>query len=344
MQTFKKTLLAIISFVLIVACLSLAIILPWANSESVYYLDSKYRNELAGSLDCIVSGASHGLTGFLPSVLDEKTSCNSYNISGTLMTMEARTVMLENELKRNPVNTVIIEVSYNALTRQQNSEHAEGDFVTISRLDNIFDMLSFMTENLTFNEWLDVYSRALFTGVFHLRALVAGKVEKVDFSTKGYYERTLNNMVLNDEQAANLYNTITIEEKTVQTNVKQLEKQIKISKEKGCRVIVVVTPVTDSLIWQTKNFDVFNLWLDKFCEQQNCEFYDFNLLKERYELFSDETSYHDNVHLNKTGAISFTTAFSTVINKAKCGENTEALFYKSYNDLKEYSPYNKNKK
>lgn len=337
MQSFKKAFFATISFIIILSLFSAMIILPWSNSHSVYYLDSDNRKELAGSIDCIISGASHGLTGFIPEIIDNELSWCSYNISGTLMTMEARTFILREELERNPVKTVVIEISYNALTRTQDSDHGEGDFPTLARIGSASGKLRFIKENLTLNECLDVYSRALLTGVLHLWAIATNQVsDTVD--KKGYYEKNNNDVTLPETEVASAYNSETISIENNKTSVDELIKQISMCQEKGCRTIIAVTPLSNSIVWSTENFDEFYNWLKRFSEEQNCEFYDFNLLKDKYNLFVDSESYFDNMHLSKQGATAFSKVFAEVVKKAE-NEDVSDLFYKNYKEVKMKSPY-----
>ncbi len=256
--------------------------------------------------------------------------------------MKARTFLLKKELERNPVKTVVIEVSYNALTRMGNFEHSEGDFVALARLDTFKEKSSFVFQNLTLNDCLDVYSRALFTGVLHLGAVVLNKAPNAaDFSKKGHLERDINDVSLRSDEIASLYNSDSIVEECVQSNIDELKKQLSFCRDKNCRVIIAVTPLADSKIWKTKNFNSFYKWIKTFCQEQNCEFYDFNLLKDRYSLFFDDQSFSDDVHLNANGATVFSTVFVQTINRVTAGKDISNLFYGDYNELKTHSPYMK---
>ena len=90
MHNFRKVLLSFICVLLVFALVSVAVIGPFLNSEHGYYQDHKLRQQLAGSLDCLVVGASHGLGAFDTQVLDRELDCCSYNLSAGMMTMNAR--------------------------------------------------------------------------------------------------------------------------------------------------------------------------------------------------------------------------------------------------------------
>jgi len=84
---------------------------------------------------------------------------------------------------------------------------------------------------------------------------------------------------------------------------------------------VVLSPVTDA----PKKYDI--------------PLFDFNLLKSRYELFSDETSFSDDNHLSEEGAEIFSGVMADVLHRHRAGEDVSPLFYESYRDVIRNSVY-----
>ena len=70
-----------------------------------------------------------------------------------------------------------------------------------------------------------------------------------------------------------------------------------------------------------------------------CEMYDMNLAKDRYSLYHDDISFYDETHMSMAGAKAFTKALCDIVNKSRTGEDISPLFYKSYNEMKQDSPY-----
>ena len=115
MHSSKKVFLRTLAVLLVVLGLSVLIILPYMESQ-----ERKTRKDLAGTVDYLVVGASHAQLGFVPSVLDQELGVNSYNLSSLLMPVTGRYFLLEKEIKRNPVKTVVLEVSYDTLAIDYN--------------------------------------------------------------------------------------------------------------------------------------------------------------------------------------------------------------------------------
>ena len=73
------------------------------------------------------SGASYAMRGFRPDILDQELGVNSYNLSCSRQTMQGRHELLNLELNRNPAKTVVLELSYDSMTRNRDEEGPEGD-------------------------------------------------------------------------------------------------------------------------------------------------------------------------------------------------------------------------
>ena len=111
------------------------------------------------------------------------------------------------------------------------------------------------------------------------------------------------------------------------------------AEENGIRVVFVTVPESDGYLWKRDGFDDFKSICQKWFVEKNCEYYDFNLLKDRYRLFSDSCSYVDEGHLCGVGSETFTSVFCDIIKKVDAGEDVSDLFYDSYKEMKQDSPY-----
>ena len=119
MKNFKKACKTTVLFLLILVILSASVMGLFFQSESYFYQDYRERDELAGTLDTLILGSSHGLRAFVPEIMDKKLGVNSYNLAGSLMTMQGKYEMLRTEADRNPVKTVILEMAASSLTRNR---------------------------------------------------------------------------------------------------------------------------------------------------------------------------------------------------------------------------------
>lgn len=341
MKIFNRVIFSAVSFLLIIALFSCVLILPWMYGGTKSGSDKLVRDELAGSIDCLISGASHGIAGFSTSAIDEKLNCNSYNLSGNMMTMTARYVLLKKEIERNPVKTVILECSYNTFTRDEDAEYAQGDASLLPRLDSFGERLAYIGKYVSFSDWLYIYNDQLKNGMRYWLNLLIGENDSKDVLNKGYRPKEYNDITLSDDEIISRHNEKTVE-LTYQPEAQELFAEIvKMCQDKGCRVIVAVVPISDSYIWRHSDWDECFLWIQNFCKENELEYYDFNLIKTRNELFSDSVSFYDGTHLNSQGAETFAELFADVITLNDEGKDLSSLFFDDYSEMIASIPYMK---
>ena len=340
MQTFKKFVCSILVTVLTFVLISAVVTKPYMASEAKYYQDSRLRAELAGEIDCLMLGSSHGLAALDTGVVDAELGYNSYNISSVRMTMDSKYWMLEKELSRNPVRFVILEVAYDSLARNEDEEVAEGDQVMVSRLDDFSERAQYLFRHVTLDRWLDIYSLVFIDALTYCVDSLLGRAEsKVDYAAKGFLRRETRDVTWPAADAREVYHSESVPTYYPPENLQRLDEMMALCKSYGCRVLVVVTPVSDAALWMRSDWDHFHNWMTQYCEKQQCEFYDFNLLLDRYSLFHDQTSFYDLHHMCADGATVFTGALCDVVQKVDAGEDTAKYFYRSYEEMKLDSPY-----
>lgn len=340
MQTSKKIFRSVAVVILTFIMLSVIVIEPYLNSETAYYQDNELRNMLEGKIDCIVLGSSHGLAAFDTNVLDDSLPCCSYNLSTVRMTLDNKYCILEKELQRNPAKTVILEISYDTLARSESEEFSEGDEIAVSRLETFSERVSYMLRSVQLDDWLNIYSRLFVKGLSYYMDLLQGNTgSAVDYQAKGFLFRDTVDVTMSEERARETYNYRQVTTDYPDENVKKFSALVELCKSYNSRVIVVVTPLSDAIIWRRDNWHSFHNWMLEYCSNNGCEFYDLNLLSNRYSLFSDSTSFYDDCHMSGPGAAECTKAFCEIINKVDAGEDISHLFYSSYEEMKQDSPY-----
>ncbi|MBP9988934.1 MAG: hypothetical protein KBT46_05480, partial [Ruminococcus sp.] len=242
---------------------------PYLNSESVYYQDSKLRRSLAGTLDCIVLGASQGSCAFVPEVLDSNLGVNSYNLSSALIPIHARKYLLEKELNRSNIKTVIIELSYNTLARNSTAEFGNGDTRVIEKLDSAQERIKYMLKYIKFNDWINVYSHLFMNSLNGIETFITDGGNNVDYKAKGFDSRKVSVGSINPKEVIKTYNTEKISTDYYENNVKVLTDIIDTCKTKNIRVIIAVAPLSDVLLWKYKNMDDFLSWATNYSNQQS---------------------------------------------------------------------------
>ena len=330
MHNFKKIILHTALLVFFVIIILICSTLPYFWGESYYYQDYKVRTSLSGKLDTLVIGSSHALRSIKPTVLNEKLNTKAYNLSSPLMSMYGRYVMLEKEINRNPIKTVYLEISYNALTLDRKTLGLEGDLYVLGRFDNAFERINFFKNAFTTDEYKKVLSDVI---VRSRNSFFTHNTIK-QYETFGYLPMPSNNQSLSDETKEKIKNTKLLDTKIKEESLNYFDKIIKLCKRNNIRVILVVTPVTEKMILEYNNLDdIFSQYID-LAKEYNCEYYDFNLDKNRVKLYSEETSFYDNTHMSDSGAEVFSNRLTEIIEDVDRGNNVSNYFLNSYTELK----------
>lgn len=330
MHNFKKIILHTALLIFFVIIILICSTLPYFWGESYYYQDYKVRTSLSGKLDTLVIGSSHALRSIKPTVLNEKLNTKAYNLSSPLMSMYGRYVMLEKEINRNPIKTVCLEISYNALTLDKKNLGLEGDLYVLGRLDNVFERINFFTNAFTPDEYKKVFSDIIVRSKNSFS--IHNTIEQ--YETFGYLSMLSNNQLLSDETKEKIKNTKVLDTKIKEESLNYFDKIIKLCKKNDIRVILVVTPVTERMIIECNNLDdIFSQYID-LARKNNCEYYDFNLDKSRMKLYSEETSFYDITHMSDSGAEIFSNRLAEIIKDVDRGNNVSNYFLNSYTELK----------
>ena len=156
---------------------------------------------------------------------------------------------------------------------------------------------------------------------------------------KGFIKKEAIDLSLNNDQILQNYCINSFSTNSNPNNIEIIDSIIYDLRKKDIRVIVVTLPYADRSIWEYSNWDSFNNQTKELKDRLNIPYFDFNLLRTRYSLFNDSESFVDTDHLSESGAKAFTNAFCEIIKKLDAGEDVSDLFYDSYEEMKQDSPY-----
>ena len=330
MRNFSRAMAATLGFVLCLALIAGIIVWPYFHGQSFYYEDAKVRDGLAGSLDVIVCGASQGACAFDSLTLDEALGVNSYNLSGPLMTMQARQTLLDKELDRNPVKTVFIELSCNTLTRNRRLEGPEGDIYALARMGSFRERLRYFFSAFREGEYLQVCADSMRRGFEAWGALIRGKEPALDPAEKGFLIRSGTDLSMSREEFQELHYGYSMDYEPRWDNKLAFFHLVEECQARGIEVIFVTAPLSDRLLAQYDNFERSRQDFLYYSEKYGCPYLDFNLLRERDALFPDDTAFYDLYHLSEQGAETFTRELAALYEKLQAGEDVSGLFYEDY--------------
>lgn len=342
MQDFRKVIASSLSILLTVIILSLCLLIP--TSKFAHNYDWQLRENLKGSLDFLIIGASHGQCALYTHDIDQKLGTNSYNLSYDSMRNFEKKYLLEKELNRNRIDTIVLELSYDTLKNGNRTPYTDANIFSINRMDSFIDKLNYYINYVNLKNKFYVYSSWAINGMLGFKNSILQKeiiIENNILDKKGSrllpsQDHSLNSNNLYDEHNKDSIFPADFNSDTI----KGFEELIELAKSKARRVIVAVVPVSDNYIWCTDGLDEVTQYQKDMCIKHNVEYYDFNLLKDRYNLFSDIDCYStDAHHMSGKGSKIFSKYFADFIKEASNGVNMSHYFYYNFDQLEKDSPY-----
>ena len=330
MHSFRRILCTAMLFLLIVSALSVGLMEVYFRTEYDFFQDASERDAEAGKVDFIVCGASHAFRAFNPDVIDPILGTHSYNLSGALISMQGRYDLLKEEIARNPVKTVILEVSYNTITRTRSNDGIEGDLYLIARLSGFSKRVSAFFKYFSGDEYADAAYKYVSAGMKSTLKLILGKDREYEGQRiRGYLpsgERTMEF----DTDYRSYYHKKSLNMTQDEINIVYLDKIMELCRENNVRVILVTTPISKTFLCRFDNLDIIYSWYKNYAKSWDAEILDFNLYPGKEELFPDDIMFYDENHLSREGADLFSRIFAETLKQYDAGENVKENFFKSY--------------
>lgn len=331
MRNFKRILKTAGIFLLAVAVISFGFMELYFRSQRDSFQDAVDRDRLAGTLDLLISGSSHAYRDYDPTVLDQILGTNSYNVSGALMTMQGRYEMLKRELERNPVKTVILDLTYNTMSRNRATEGTEGDLYVLARLGRLRDRIDFFFRAFSVTEYPGVWYKYFSEGVDTALELAEGKNAAGSDRRRGYLPTGPRTVEL-AENYSEVYHSKSNSLRVDPYNVKYLNLIRALCTQKGIRVILVTAPVSDIRLASYDGFQELYAYYQDMAADWGSDFYDFNLYRGKSELLPDSTHFYDDTHLNPQGAEVYSRLVAELLLDADAGIDVSDRFYATYQE------------
>lgn len=329
MRSFKRILITAGIFLLAAAVLSFGFMELYFRTQRDSFQDAKERDALAGTLDLLVCGSSHAYRDYDPTVMDPILGTSGYNLGGALMTMQGRYELLRLEVARNPVKTVILDVSYNTMSRNRVSEGTEGDLYVLARMGTVGERIRFFFNAFSLKEYPGVWYKFFSEGVDTAFDLAQGKPAAGAERRRGYLPTAMKHQDL-AENYSEVYHTKSNSLRVDPYNETYLQKILELCEENGIRIVMVTTPISAIRLATYDNFQALYDSYRAMAEEIGCEFYDFNLYRGIGELLPDSTHFFDDTHLNPKGAELFSRLFAETLRDADAGIDVSDRFYASY--------------
>ena len=321
-----KAVIAVVVFLAAVIVFSVVVFWPY---RQVWSKNNHY--------DTLFLGASRVYKGIKPSLMDELMGCNSYSLASDSCSFEDRYLLLESALEQEDLKIVVLEISYDALTDMYSHE-GEGyvyEVEPMSKLEGLKRKIVFCGE--MFNFWEDnydnVYPALMSYGFERWERRIRNWPEE-----KGYIPFGPINKELTEEQALARRDSKQVNGDYKEYNREMVDRIIELCKANALEVILINTPDSEANLWQYTGWEVYENYIKDLAARYGLKLYDFNLYKNRQELFDDKISYNDYAHLSEIGADAFTRLLADTIKRGQT-EDLSYLFYDSYAEAKEHLKY-----
>lgn len=336
MHNFKKALSRAGIFILLIVIVTAPLIYAYFHQTCYYYQDNDIRDEMAGQIDTLIVGASEGMRGIMPVMFNERMDTCAYNLSGAMMTLTGRYELLKAELERNPVKTVVLELSYDTLVRDRSKEGPEGDLQVLGRWSTPWQRIHYLMTAFTVDELPRVFYDTLDRGVLSAKFALGMETPLTGnetYASAGYVKTSANNMRRTDAEYQQAYHTVPWPNEILPENVEILQKISDLCREHQVEVYMVTVPISKYAILQHDGMQTLHDYYVDFAEKNGWKYFDLNLLQDRDTLFTEEEAYNDDVHLSAIGAYYTTEQIIQLIQMSRNEEDTSALFFPSFDAL-----------
>lgn len=331
MQTSKtknwiRVLTAVLCFVILVSAASLA-------------LFKSYYTQFEKEYDVIFLGASNTYYGVEPVVVDETLGSNSVNMASALCSFESRYALLEYLLDTEPVDMVVLDVAFDALTLNMENWPFEREVPVILHFPDPEPAWSYVRTHAGSMKDLEMlYKNYAAKGMdVILQTLKGGKGEFA--ATKGFEAAGVEVVGGSGIQIPEKGSFYGIAANYRAENEEWLKSMIRLCQDRNVRVVVQTVPMSENMLWRYSGWDTFHEKMLSLSEECGCEYYDFNLLKCRQEILDDAYSYSDLSHLSAQGAHDYSVILADYLKRAGDGEDLSDLFYDSYEEAEEHFVY-----
>ena len=332
MRSFKRVCKSVLAFLLVIALVSAMLAGFYLHTEYYYYQDFKERGDLTGTLDTLYCGASFALRAFRPDIIDPVLGESGYNLSGSRLTMLGRYTLLEKEIKRNPIKTVILEVSCDTLVRDSAQEGPEGELLTFARL-TARDRPAYFFQAFRPKDWPLLYYDLVSKGINDACSLLCGRIRVGNwFLTRGYFPFHEPDVPFYRDYAA-MRGTETLPAELTPYNIEMLDRITALCRENGVELVLINVPQSKAFNCSCTNLDVFHQWYADYAAKNGLQYYNFNLCKCIDTRLPDEGCFYDPHHLNNAGAAAFSEFYADFMRRIRAEEDLRDEFYASYAEM-----------
>ena len=342
----KRSIVNVIKIILFIAVFFLInkgfqyILIDDIDSETRITFHEMYEQD---NIDVLFIGSSHCYRTFIPSILDEGLNVNSFNAGSSSQPIACSKLILQDAIKNNQINHVYLEVYYRFAFEDRIINNPTGMYIVTDYLNPSIEkttcMINSSTKEELFNafiparrEWRNLFNLEIVKNNIKLKNTTDYKEYRLpwwsgdDYKEKGYVANytKVTNWNFNGNEVCNDINLNDI----TRDYVEDLNDIIDICKNNNIELTLISAPMSPYLLVQVGNYDSYIDYMNNLAKNNDIEYLDFNLLKEKYFPNTSEV-FKDVDHVNDYGARIVT---EDLVRYANGEISREDMFYKSYEE------------
>lgn len=312
-----------------------------ADDEVRYAMHELYKQE---NIETLFLGSSHVFCGYDPQILDEALGENTYLASTPVQKVDGSYYLLKEVIKNNDIKKVYLDMyfwQYRDTPAERGSAQMYYIYCITDNMKNNWNRIEFLLNASGCDQYIEGFLPAARYGNY---LLDLNRFEQVVKSKRNSeyinYENIPSNFykgaMIAPGQTGNPKMITTTDEAGIakisenvisEYSLKNLDKIVKLCKEKEIQLVLVTTPFTDFYVQTIGNYDTFYKYMKNYAEINDIEYYDFNLCKTDILDLGDE-DFLDFHHLSGKGAAKYSAVFADVMTSYDEAERQE-LFYAS---------------
>ena len=300
----KKIIIRLFIFIMIIyiADRMVGFLLSKLYQKSSYYPICKLKHTLNAKEDVLIFGSSRAEHHYSSSILSKELGKSVYNCGFGGQGLEFSFLQLNEILKQNKPNHIILDISVNNLL----DPDAKNKLRILSPYYNQSDEILNSLKSISYYERFKMYSKLYNYNTNNFYIFIKNNNYKLNDSFFGF--KPLNK----NFDTTGIYRTVSMgfnEIKDITVQMVYVNKFLNLCYKKNIPLTIVISPiyltngVLDNMNRSIKNNILIN---------NNVSFFDFSL----DTTFNKHPAYFvDNLHLNETGACLFTKILSKKIRK-----------------------------
>ena len=302
------------------------------------------------NIDVLFIGSSHVYRSVVPEIMDAGLGEYTFNGGTSSQDMDGSLAVLKEAAACHQLKQVYLELYYDMAGNNHDQRTQLTDTYIISDyMKPSLNRIHYLLQAGSKEHWVNsfILARRNWSDFFdsdYVRELVEKKSQasyknyewiRREDQVEYYVDRgfVANESVIQEGNFWNkkAYGNIDKDyEKLVATDwYKSLKDIVKYCDDHNIELTFFVAPEPEWTLAGKEDYGVYYSAISEISEELNVELWDFNLIKSEYFDTMDRTLFMDEDHLNKNGAM----AFSTLLSKVAAGKlSSKDIFYDSYDD------------